>query len=325
MKLISVIVPAYNEEKNIRLFVDRLVKVTEKENKYDWEVIFINDGSSDNSQNELEKVSKENTLVKVIEFSRNFGKEIATTAGIHYCRGDAAIILDSDLQHPPELISEFIEKWEKGAEVVIGVRRRDQKEGIIKKTGGWLFYKIINKISETKLIPNSCDFRLLDRLVINEFNRFTEKYRMTRALVDWLGFRRDYVYFTTDERIHGQAGYSVRRLFRLAFASFVSLSLFPLKFAGYLGIFIILISTMLGLFILVEKYILNDAWNMAISGTAVLAIIILFLVGIILSCLGLIALYIANIHSEVINRPIYVIRSKNNFQLESFDKDKILY
>jgi len=184
---------------------------------------------------------------------------------------------------------------------------------MVKQVGGWLFYKIINRISDTKLIPNSCDFRLLDRVVVNEFNRFTEKYRMTRALIDWLGFRRDFVYFNTSERIHGQAGYSVGKLFRLAFTSFITLSLFPLRFAGYLGIFITLTSGTLGLFILIETYILKDVWGLAISGTAVLAIILLFLVGIILSCLGLIALYIANIHHEVINRPIYVVRSRKNF------------
>lgn len=313
MKLISIIVPVYNEEKNIQLLVDRLTGVTKKINTYAWEMVFVNDGSSDNSQTELEKAAHTNSHIKVIEFSRNFGKEIATTAGLHHCQGDACVMLDADLQHPPELIPEFIAKWEQGAEVILGIRKRDKSEGVIKRAGGWLFYKIINKISDTKLIPNSCDFRLLDRAVVNEFNRFTEKYRMTRALIDWLGFRRDFVHFHTGERMHGKAGYSVRKLFRLAFTSFIALSLFPLRFAGYLGVFIVLVSGTLGLFILIEKYILKDVWSLAISGTAVLAIILLFLVGIILSCLGLIALYIANIHSEVINRPIYVVRSKSNF------------
>lgn len=313
MKLISIVIPVYNEEKNIQPLVDRLVGVIEKISTYHWEIVFVNDGSADNSQTELEKLASINSIIKVIEFSRNFGKEVATTAGLNYCRGDACIMLDADLQHPPELIPEFIAKWEQGVEVIIGIRKRDKNEGIIKRAGGWLFYKIINKISDTKLIPNSCDFRLLDRVVINEFNRFTEKYRMTRALIDWLGFCRDFVYFDTGERIHGKARYSVGKLFRLAFTSFVALSLFPLRFAGYLGIFIMLTSGVFGLFILIEKYILKDVWGLAISGTAVLAIILLFLVGIILSCLGLIALYIANIHHEVINRPIYVMRSRKNF------------
>lgn len=323
MKLISIIVPIYNEEKNIHLLVERLKKVLESLQGYAWEIILVNDGSSDNSQGEMEKFSAVEPRIKVIEFARNFGKEIATTAGIHRCKGDACVILDADLQHPPELIPEFVKKWEGGAEVIIGVRKRDKGEGVIKKVGSWLFYKIINKIAETKLIPNSCDYRLLDRAVIDEFNRFTEKNRITRALIDWLGFRRDYVYFNTHERVHGKAGYSFKKLFKLAFTSFISLSLFPLRFAGYLGIFIMLISGALGLFILIEKYILHDPLNLYISGTSTLAVILLFLVGIILSCLGLIALYIANIHHEVINRPMYVIRSRNNFDKEIVSIDKV--
>lgn len=323
MKLISLIIPVYNEEKNIKLLVDKLSEVVEKLSHYQWEIILINDGSADGSQLELEKAAKENSLIKVIEFSRNFGKEIATTAGLNNCHGNACIMLDADLQHPPELIPEFIQKWENGIEVVIGVRKRDKSEGLVKTIGGWLFYKIINKISDTKLVPNSCDFRLLDRAVINEFNRFTEKHRMTRALIDWLGFRRDYVYFNTNERASGKAGYSFIKLFRLAFTSFVSLSLFPLKLAGYLGIFIIIVSSALGLFIFISRYGFHSQWALAITGTAILAIAILFLVGIILSCLGLMALYIANIHSEVVNRPIYVVRSKKNFDKEVLRVDKV--
>lgn len=313
MKLISLAIPVYNEEKNIKPLVDKLLEVTKGLFNYQWEIIFINDGSSDKSQIELEKAAEGNSAIKIIEFSRNFGKEIATTAGLNSCQGNACIMFDADLQHPPELIPEFIQKWENGIEVVIGVRKRDKSEGLVKTIGGWLFYKIINKISDTKLVPNSCDFRLLDRVVINEFNRFTEKHRMTRALIDWLGFRRDYVYFKTKERASGKAGYSFVKLFRLAFTSFVSLSLFPLKLAGYVGIFIIMISGSLGLFIFISRYVFNNEWALAVTGTAILAIVILFLVGIILSCLGLMALYIANIHSEVVNRPIYVVRSKKNF------------
>lgn len=314
MKLISIVVPVYNEEKNIKILIDKLKEVIGGLSRYRWEMVLVNDGSADESQKEIEKIAENNLNVKIIEFSRNFGKEIATTAGINSCQGDACIMIDADLQHPPELIPEFIGKWENGAEIIIGIRNRNKNEGLVKRVGGWLFYKIINKISDTKLIPNSCDYRLLDRAVINEFNRFTEKSRMTRALIDWLGFRRDYVYFNTNDRANGKAGYSFIKLLKLAFSSFVSLSFFPLKFAGYLGIFIIITSGGLGLFILVGKYAFGIPWTLSISGTAILALVILFLVGIILSCLGLFALYIASIHNEVINRPIYVVRSKRNFE-----------
>lgn len=311
MKSVSIIIPIYNEEKNIPLLYSELSRVLAAEKNYIFEIIFVNDGSADESHREIQKIIALDQKVKYIDFSRNFGKEIATTAGINHCRGDACFMMDADLQHPPAMIPEFLRRWEKGAEVIIGVRKKNSGEGLAKKLGSYFFYKIINKISETKILPNATDFRLLDRAVINEFNRFTERSRMTRALIAWLGFRREIIYFNAGRRINGKAGYNLIKLVRLAFHSMVSLSLLPLKFAGYLGFLITVISGGLGTFIFIEKYILNDSRGYHFSGSAILAVIILFLVGIILICLGLIALYIANIHGEVINRPIYIIRKKN--------------
>lgn len=308
MKLVSIIIPVYNEEKNISLIFAQLQKVFfARADRYVFEVIFVNDGSRDKSGDEIEKLIKANQFVRLVDFSRNFGKEIATTAGIHNCKGDACIMIDADLQHPVELIPEFIKKWEDGAEVVVGVRKRSRREGWIKKIGSALFYKIINRIAEVKLVPNATDFRLLDRIVIDEFNRFTEKNRMTRALIDWLGFRREYIYFQSSERMHGKATYGLLKLFRLALASFVGLSLFPLRIAGYLGLLTVFISGVIGIVILIGEYMLH---KLVFSGPAVLVIVSLFLIGIVLSCLGLIALYIANIHGEVTNRPMYVARKR---------------
>lgn len=293
------------------MLYDRLKKVLGR-CPFNYEILFVNDGSNDCSASELKKISVLDNKVKVIEFSRNFGKEIALTAGLHNCFGDCAIMLDADFQHPLELIPEFIAKWENGAEVVVGVRS-NSSEKFIKKYGSLVFYKIMSRISETELLSGATDFRLLDKAVISEFRRFTEKNRLTRGLIAWLGFKRDFVYFNAQPRINGVPGYGTLKLVKLAMSSIVSLSLFPLKIAGYLGIFITLVSGIMGLFIVLEKYIFNDPWRMNFTGSAILAVIILFLVGIILSCLGLIALYIAHIHSEVINRPIYVIRKRENF------------
>jgi dolichol-phosphate mannosyltransferase len=313
-KLISIIVPVYNEQENLPLFYTEIKKVLfGLQDSYDFEIIFVNDGSADKSELVLSELSAKDKIVKVIEFSRNFGKEIATSAGLNNCSGKCAILIDADLQHPVELIPEFIKKWENKAEVVVGVRKTNNGEGFIKKTGSYWFYKIYNKISDTKTVPCSTDYRLLDRKVIDEFNKFTERNRMTRGLVDWLGFKKDFVYFDANKRMAGKAGYSSLKLIRLAIMSFVANSLFPLKLAGYLGVIITFFSGLLGLFVLVEKYFLNDPWDLHVSGSAILAIIILFLIGIVLSCLGLMALYIANIHSEVVNRPMYVIRDKKNF------------
>jgi len=309
-KSISIIIPVYNEEKNIPLIYDGLKLVLQRIN-YEHEIIFINDGSRDNSDKELYKLNLIDHKVKIIEFSRNFGKEIATTAGINNCHGDACILIDADLQHPPELIYKFLAKWKQGADIVIGIREKNNDEFLVKKIGSYFFYKIINRISSTKIIPNATDFRLLDKKVIIEFNKFTERSRITRGLIDWLGFKREYIHFNAPKRINGKTAYSIPKLCKLALNSFISMSLFPLKFAGYLGIFITTCAGLIGSFIFIEKFIFNDPWSLNFSGPAILAIIILFLVGIILICLGLIALYIANIHKETINRPIYVIREKN--------------
>lgn len=306
-KLISIISPIFNEEKNIPILYNKLKEATVSL-PYDFEFIFVNDGSCDKGIDELKKLEEDDSRVKVIDFSRNFGKEIATTAGINNCQGDACLMIDSDLQHPVEMISEFISKWEQGAEVVVGVRKKNQGEGLVKKIGSYLFYKIINSISDMKIVSQATDFRLLDRAVIDEFNKLTERNRMTRALIDWMGFRRDYVYFTANPRINGKATYSFWMLMRLAFNSMISFSLFPLRLAGYLGMIITIMSGMIGIFIFVTKYITG---TMYFSGPAILAVIILFLIGIVLICLGLIALYIANIHSEVSNRPLYIIRKSN--------------
>ncbi|HAI74427.1 TPA: glycosyltransferase [Candidatus Moranbacteria bacterium] len=307
-KLISIIVPVYNEEKNIPFFYEKIQLVLNGSSCL-WELIFINDGSCDKSLVELEKISKEDGRVRVIDFSRNFGKEVAMTAGINQCAGNACVILDADLQHPIEKIPEFIEKWEAGAEVVIGVREKNKGEGLVKKIGSYFFYKMINRISDMEIITRATDFRLLDRAVIDEFNKLTEKNRMTRALIDWLGFRREYIYFEANERIYGKPSYNFFKLMRLAFNSMISFSFFPLRLAGYLGIIITIFSFLLGMFMFITNYVTR---SLNFSGSAILAVIILFLIGIVLICLGFIALYIANIHTEVSGRPMYIIRSKKS-------------
>lgn len=308
-KLISIVVPVYNEADNLPVLYEKLKQVLATVS-YRSEILFVNDASGDESQEVLERIAAKDPTVRVIEFVRNFGKEMATTAGINQCAGDACIMLDADLQHPPDQIPTFIKKWEEGAEVVVGIRSANSGEGFVRRIGSFWFYKIINAIGYVKLIPYATDFRLMNREVIDSFNSLSEKNRITRGLIDWMGYRSASVYFKADKRTNGPAGYSTIKLFRLAFTSIVSLSLFPLRLAGYLGLIIISASGLLGLMVVIFKYIYPTAWGVSISGTATLAIIILFLVGIILICLGLIALYIANIHSEVINRPMYIIRKK---------------
>lgn len=309
--LISIIVPMYNEVENVQPIYRALKKVTDNLN-YKFEMLFVDDGSSDGTTGKVEKVANKDPDVVPIELSRNFGKEVALTAGLREAKGDAAIMIDADLQHPPQLIPEFIEQWEKGADLVVGVRK-DYKAPKIKKAGTKVFYSIMKKVSDTEILPEATDYRLVDKQVVEEFNKFTEHNRITRGLFDWLGFNRDFVYFNASERKRGQEAYSFRKLFKLAIDSITGHSLFPLKLAGYIGVLITLISLPLGIFVFIDKFFYgNDLFGLYFSGNAILAVISLFLSGIMLVCIGFIALYIANIHQEVINRPLYVTRVNGN-------------
>lgn len=217
--------------------------------------------------------------------------------------------MDVDLQHPPQLLAKFVEKWYAGSDVVIGVRNNDAGQGWFKKLGSKLYYKIINAIStETEIVPRATDYRLLDRTVVNEFIRLSERHRMTRGLIDWLGFRRDYIYFDTPKRAHGEATYGMWKLTKLATESFISHSLMPLRLAGYLGVLIMILAGSLGVVMFVDRYLYP--MGLAFSGTAILANIVLFLVGIVLIALGLLAFYIGFIYAETQNRPLYVVRSR---------------
>jgi polyisoprenyl-phosphate glycosyltransferase len=317
--LISIIVPLHNESPNIRPLYEEILDAVSNL-PFRFELIMVDDGSRDDSAEVAREMSRSDSRIRLLEFARNFGKEAAVSAGLHNCRGEAAIIMDADLQHPPALIPAFISKWQQGSEVVVGVRSYDKRETWFKRFTSALYYKIMERISHTKITPHATDFRLLDRVVIEAFNRMPERNRMTRGLIDWLGFRRGYVKFKTRLRQHGEASYGFSKLCTLAINSFTAYSLLPLRLAGYLGLLILAISAPLGIFIIIEKYIMHDPLGLQFSGPATLAVIILFLVGVVLACMGLVAMYIAHIHAEVLGRPLYVVRperlQQNTFEGE---------
>jgi dolichol-phosphate mannosyltransferase len=308
-QLISVVVPIHNEAPNIPLLYQELDTHT-RGLPYSFEFIFVDDGSSDGSIKLLHKVSRKDRRVHLVEFARNFGKEAAVSAGLHTAHGSAALILDADLQHPPSLIHKFIAAWKQGADIVVGVKRYSRYEGKLKRFSSDMFYRLLGLVSHTNITPHASDYRLMDKKVVDAFCKLTERNRITRGLIDWLGFKREYVHFEAPPRKAGAPSYSYRKLFTLAMNSFTAYSLLPLKLAGYLGGFILVTAAPLGLFLLVETYIMHDPWRWNITGTALLAVLILVLVGLVLACLGLVALYIAHIHAEVTNRPLYVVRKR---------------
>lgn len=316
-QLISVVVPIHNEAPNIPLLYQELDTHT-RGLPYRFEFIFVDDGSSDDSREILERVSRKDRRVRLIEFARNFGKEAAVSAGLHTAHGHAAVILDADLQHPPSLINKFIAAWKQGADVVVGIKRYSRYEGRFKRFTSDLFYRLLATVAHTRITPHASDYRLVDKKVIIAFRQLTERNRLTRGLIDWLGYRRQYVHFEAPPRKAGTASYGYRKLFALAMNSFTAYSLLPLKVAGYLGAFILVTAAPLGGFLLLETYLLQDPWHWNITGTALLAVLILILVGLVLACLGLVAMYIAHIHAEVTNRPLYVIR-KESGQTETLE------
>lgn len=312
---LSVVVPVFNEASGLAVFhaslVEALKGVTDN-----YEVIYCDDGSTDNLGELVKKWHQDNSAIKLVKLSRNFGKENALAAGLATARGKAIIMIDGDGQHPPELIPRFVEAWAQGAKVVIGVRTSNAEEGWFKRLGSKYFYKFFNKLTDQKLVPGSTDFRLIDRSVQQEFLKLTESDRMTRALIDWLGFSRHYIDFTASARTEGSAGYSHRKLITLATNSFVSLTTMPLYLFGYLGLFITTTAFILGATVVTEQLLFGDPLSWDFTGTAMLSIMLVFLVGIVLLSQGVLALYISHIHKQSKQRPLYIVDYADSIGLD---------
>lgn len=304
---LSFVVPVYNESAGLNYFHKSLTKVI-KENNWSAEIIYVDDGSLDDSAKQIQKLAANDKTVSPLYLSKNFGKESATTAGLHHATGQAVFILDADSQHPVELLPQFVKRWQAGAEVVVGVRVANQKEGAVKRYGSRLFYRLLRLLGVRNVQPGSTDFRLIDRQVVDSFKKLTEHNRVTRALIDWLGYQQEALPFVAHAREHGEATYSNRKLVQLALNGFVSLSFTPLYFSGYAGILITLLSFGVSIFAVVEKYVLGDPLGLNLSGAAILGVLIVFLVGVLLIGQGLLAVYVARIYTEVQNRPLYLLR-----------------
>ncbi len=309
-KMISVVVPIYNEGSNVERLLLSLRKVTGGLTAYQWQYVFVDDGSTDDSLEILEREAAADPAIKVVALSRNFGKEIALTAGLESVQEGAIIFMDADLQHPPELIPELIREWEKGTEIVATIRNSIKDQSLPRRIGSWLFYALINRIGNTNFVRGTTDFRLLDPEVVAVLKRFTERTRLVRGLIDWTGFKRELVPFDAPARTGGKPRYSYVKLFRLAIGSLASFSLFPLRVAGYLGLLIVGFSGVLLIYMLLNQFIFH--WTV-FTPLAIFVVGNTFLVGLVLCALGLLALYIGTIHTEVINRPLYIVRRRINF------------
>lgn len=312
-KLISIVIPAYREEKNIPLiYIELKAILWEVKDNYKYEIIFVNDGSLDRTWFEIEKICVSDKHVKWINLSRNFGKEIAISAGIESSKWDAVITLDWDWQHPVEKIPEFIREWEKWYQVVYNRRPKIEWASFIKNFSSKLFYRIFNTMSDFKLEPWTTDYRLLDRKVVNYFVQFGEKNRLYRGLTDWMGFDKKALVFDAKERLDWWEGtYTYSNLFRLAVNSLTSFSLFPLKLVWYLWTIITLFSVIMFGIIIIDRL----SWNyFGFSNLSLVMILNTTLMWIVLVSLWFIAHYIWKIHEEVLWRPMYIVSDRLNFK-----------
>lgn len=303
---LSVVIPVHNEADNIQWFYDELREVFESIG-LKYELIYVNDGSTDQTADILKSLSEQDERVQNICLARNFGKEAATSAGIHTARGGAAIILDGDGQHPPEKVREMVTLWKEGFQHVIGIRATNEKAGLVKVLGSRLFYFLASKLGANGITANSTDFRLIDRELIDTFKVFTEKKRMTRALLDWSGYKTAHIAFDARQRTQGAASYKFKSLLRLAINGYIGATLKPLYFVGMIGAAITTLSFLVITFLGISQMFFGDPLSLGVSGTAYIALFVTFLVGLLMISQGITAVYIANIQLEAQNRPLYII------------------
>lgn len=307
-KQIDIVIPCYNESGNFFVLYDTIHKVFSGKNleNYTYRFIFVNDGSSDDSLEDLQKLSNQHKNVKYISFSRNFGHQLAVKAGLDHATGDAVISMDADMQHPPHLIPELIKKWEEGYQVVGTLRTYGGEIDTKKKRTSKYFYKVLNLISDVEIQEGSADFRLLDKAVVEVVKTMRENEPFLRGMVPWVGFSQTYIPYVAQKRFSGETKYTVKKMLKLALTGVTAFSVKPLYFAVYLGFTF----SMLGL--LYVPYVL---WSFIsgteISGWASLIMTIVFFGGVQLIILGIIGIYIGKIFKQTKERPNYIIQEKN--------------
>ena len=305
MKKISLVIPMYYEEQVANECYKRVKEILNKlSDKYDHEIIFINDGSKDKTLSILEEIAKEDGKVKIISFSRNFGHQAAVTAGLKYVTGDAIVIIDADLQDPPELIPDMMKYWEDGYEVIYGKRRKRKGESIFKLLTAKAFYSTLNKLSAVEIPKNTGDFRLVDRKVVDVINSLPEHNKFLRGLFSWVGFKQYAYEYERKERFAGKTKYPLNKMLKLASDGIMSFSTKPLKIVGGIGILSVIISILILIYSIVS-YVCK--LNNLTAGWTSLMCTMTFLGGMILISLWMIGEYIARIYDETKQRPEYII------------------
>lgn len=303
---ISIVIPSFNEAENIPLLIREIAGCLPGD--IEFELLFVDDGSTDDTARELKEQAKQNPRVKYLLLSKNFGHQHALKAGLDYSKGDAVICMDGDLQHPPSLLSVMIEKWRtEKYDVVYTIRQEDKDLSFVKRKTSSLFYKLMNAFTDIELKQGAADFRLIDRKLVEEIKKLNDPFLFIRGLIPWMGFRQFELAYTPGKRMHGVTKYTFRKMFRFAINGITSFSIKPLRFAIVMGFFISLLSFLYGIYA-IAIYLLDDK---AISGWASMITSVVFLGGLQLIILGIIGEYIGKIYVQLKNRPTYIVKEKN--------------
>lgn len=307
MQRISILIPCYNEQESLPALKKALTELMNSHPNYEWEVLFVNDGSKDNTISLIKEIRAEDQRFCYVDLSRNFGKEAAMLAGFDYVTGDAVVIMDADLQHPPHVIPEMINRWEDGYDDVYGKRLTRGKESWLRKKLSLAYYSLLQKTTRVEILQNVGDFRLLDRKCIEELKKLRETERYTKGMYCWIGFKKTSVDFVTQDRIAGKSSMKMSALFSLALEGITSFTVAPLRLSTFLGFCVSFLAFIYMIFVFVKALIYGDA----VQGYPTLVILLLFLGGVQLLSLGIIGEYLGKIFVETKNRPVYVVGEFN--------------
>lgn len=306
-KLVTILVPAYNEHEVIPLLYERLLKLMDEQSQYDFEVLFVNDGSKDNTLELIQALREKDKRINYVNLSRNYGKEVAMIAGFDYLKGDCLVIIDADLQDPPELIPEMLKYWEEGYDDVYARRRSRKGESLLKKLTSWGFYRTLQSMTNIEIQKDTGDFRLLDRRCVEAIKQLRESQRYTKGLYSWIGYNKKEILYDRDPRVAGKSKWNYRRLLNLSIDGITSFTTSPLRWAAILGIVISGIAFLYMMKVILKRLI----YGADVSGYASIMVAILGLGGIQLIFLGLIGEYLGRAFYEVKGRPLYFIDRYN--------------
>lgn len=316
MKKISIIIPAYNEEESLPLLYDRLDKVISNLESYEFEMLFINDGSKDNTLKIIKELREKDAQVSYVDFSRNFGKEVAMIAGLDYAKGDCVIFIDADLQDPPELIPELIKYWEEGYDDVYARRKSRKGETFLKKFTSKMYYKVLQSLTRVEIQKDTGDFRLLDRRCVNALKQLRETQRCSKSMFSWIGYNKKEVLFDRDPRIAGTTKWNYKKLMDLAIDGITSFTTSPLRISTYLSIPTFLALIVYFIYVIIKCI----TQSVAIQAFQAIILLVLFFAGIQIMLFGIMGEYLGRIFNETKNRPLYFIKEYNGVREENNKK-----